>query len=722
MVSVLVLFGLLLSVRAAPAAQTWRFSDVTRSAGLEYMHGFTGIPIGEPEVQAAGVGAGDYDGDGWFDLYVARGNVGANLLFRNRGDGSFEEVGAAAGVALTGEIATGPTFADVDGDGWLDLLVIGLVCPPDAPYCPAASGQRGRPHLFRNRSDGTFEEITDRAGIVVTRDCYSAALGDYDRDGDLDLFLSHWGNLRPPRSSEHLWQNDGRGAFKDISDRAGLTQAYSVVDQVIDFSFTPNFSDIDSDGWLIASDFLTSKVFRNNRDGTFSDVTTPVISDENGMGGAVGDYDNDGDLDWFVSSIWLPNPNPENPDVGTGNRLYRNRGDGSFEDATDAGGVRVGYWGWGSTFADLNNDGWLDLFHVNGWSLHDSVEFEMDPSRLFLNSGNGTFTERSAELGILDTGQGRGVVAFDYDRDGDVDLFIANNQQPPLLLRNDGGNANSFLTVKLSGRRPNTEAIGARVFVVTAGLSQMRELRAGSNFESQDPAEAHFGLGGAQSADEVRVVWPDGETSVLYNVGANQRLVLQQPEAPDCARAPNSCLAGGGRAKRKTDCFLEWMVRPAARAAVGARPPHRLRCTDGDPACDADGPLPDDRCTFRLSLCINNRDLRLPECVPSDVAAIEIRDPRPSSTTPVDRAIVRTLEQQAHNGPAGFGVTVTRGRRAALAGRPNSDPNRCGPPLDLAVPIGVKLIRSLATTSEGKADEDALMLECRPRSLCDARP
>ena len=211
--------------------------------------------------------------------------------------------------------------------------------------------------------------------------------------------------------------------------------------------------------------------------------------------------------------------------------MYRNRGDGTFEDVTDVAGVRLGHWGWGSCFADFNNDGHLDLFHVNGFLLDESDPgassiFIDDPVRMFVSNGNGTFTEQSAVLGLDDTSQGRGVSCFDYDRDGDLDIFIANFGAPPRLYRNDGGNKQHYLGVSLKGDSPNTEAIGARVYVTAGGITQMRELRAGSNFESQNPVDAHFGLGEATSVIKVRVVWPNGKDSILHNVTADQVINL----------------------------------------------------------------------------------------------------------------------------------------------------------------------------------------------------
>jgi hypothetical protein len=357
----------------------------------------------------------------------------------------------------------------------------------------------------------------------------------------LDLFMTHWGT-RPAagESIVYLWRNNGDGTFSNDNAAAGIPD--QLPEDFFDTTFTPNFADINSDGWpdiLAAADFGASGISLNNGDGTFRDATTDVISDENGMGAAVGDYDNDGDLDWFVTSIFDSSPTLGGRWGLSGNRLYRNRGDGTFEDATDEAGVREGGWGWGACFADFDNDGFLDIFHVNGWGRLDvatgaffldlAAPFHFDRSRLFLSDGDGTFTERSAALGIHDTDQGRGVVCFDYDRDGDVDILVANNGGAPRLFRNDGGNRLGFLQVKLRGRSPNTEAIGARVYVTEGDRTQLREIRNGSNFESQDPAVAHFGLGTAALVAEVRILWPNGQSSSLTNVTVNQFLIVDEP-------------------------------------------------------------------------------------------------------------------------------------------------------------------------------------------------
>jgi len=250
-----------------------------------------------------------------------------------------------------------------------------------------------------------------------------------------------------------------------------------------------------------------------------------VITDENGMGTAVGDYDHDGDLDYFVTSIFdTARATPK-----TGNRFYRND-NGTLVDATDETGTRDGLWGWAASFQDLNNDGWLDIFHVNGFI---SSNYNYQPSRLFLSDGDGTFTEQAAALGADNDSQGRGLVSFDYDRDGDIDLYIQNSGYPAVLLRNDGGSTNHWLGVKLTSPGFNSEQIGARIRVRTGQREQLWVLRCGTNYVSQDPAEAHFGLGSATVVDELTVEWTDGQATTLTAVPADQFLVLAHPGAVD---------------------------------------------------------------------------------------------------------------------------------------------------------------------------------------------
>lgn len=508
----ILLFGLPLSLRAS--AQDLNFKDVSVQSGISYTHGYKDGLTTDQRKAIGGVAVADVDSDGFLDLYAVRGDVGPNLLFRNKGDGTFENIAAEAGVDLVGN-CSGPVFADFTGDGRPDLLVGGI--------------EETKPRLFRNVDGTHFEDITEESGIVVQGDTFSGAFGDYDRDGDLDLFLAHWMGSRPaPTESTHLWRNQGDGTFEPVPDQeAGLT---GFVEK--DFSLTPTFADINNDGWpdiLLAADFGTSKIFLNQQDGTFLNTTTDVISDENGMGSAVADYDNDGDLDWFVSSIWDPDPIGFGWGV-TGNRLYRNHGNGTFEDVTDEAGVRQGYWGWAACFADFNNDSNVDLFHVNGFYPLDRTGngagsiFLDDPSPLFLSNGDGTFQQ--ASMGLTDRGQGRGLVCFDYDKDGDVDIFAANNSQGPSLFRNDSEQGH-FITIRLGRPSPDTPVVGTRVSVTAAGKTQMKEIHAGSSYVSQQPEELHFGLGTAKTVDVLRITWPDGVEEVYHNVAVDQHIQLR---------------------------------------------------------------------------------------------------------------------------------------------------------------------------------------------------
>ena len=541
----------------------WTFTDATVEAGIDHAHEWDPSAYVNPALErariAGGVAAGDVDGDGWVDLYVVGGPDGVNRLLINQGDGTFEDQAAAAGLARTGKFDAGPVFADIDGNGALDLLLGGV----------NGAGLQ----VFRNRGDGSFEDVSTASGINVAFDTYGAAFGDYDLDGDLDLYLASWARLL--ESKGRLWRNDGDGSFTDVTSGTGVGAVGAAGG--LEWSCTPNFADIDGDGWpdlLVAADFGSSQVFRNRGDSTFVETTTAAITDENGMGASVVDYDGDGDLDWFVTSIFDPNGTPEGNWGVTGNRLYRNRGDGTFDDVTEEAGVRDGGWGWGSCAADFNLDGHPDLLHVNGYSSDSAAEYYFDPVKLFVSRGDGTFAERAAELGLTDTGQGRGVVCFDYDRDGDVDVFVDNNGQAPVLWKNGAEMlGNHFLHVSVRGAPPNTEAIGARVTVSTYGRTQMREIRAGSNYASQDPAVAHFGLGDAAVVDELRVVWPDGAERSLFSVAADQFLVIERESTSAAVRFVDVTNQAGLdylQRREPTDAFLPPEAAEQATGGVAA--------------------------------------------------------------------------------------------------------------------------------------------------------
>jgi hypothetical protein len=499
------------------------FANVTTSSGIDHKFSIVTANTSDPAEMGGGLSAADFDRDGLIDLYFVGGDGAPNALYRNDGNNQFSDVANGLGLDAT-HLGSGPAFADIDGDGDLDLFV--------------GSVENHPKYLFRN--DGNqFTNVLANSGIVLrAENTISAGFSDYDMDGDLDLFLAHWGN-DPQPDTETLWQNNGDGTFTSASIPSGIADqliTQTGLPGLFDYTFAPMLSDIDRDGdpdILFASDFTTSKIFLNNGDATFTDITDRnVVKDRNGMGSAAGDYDNDGDMDWFVTSIFETS---QGADPNIGNRLYRNDGNGVFTDVTDAAGVADGGWGWGVCFEDFDNDGDLDIFHVNGWEQIDPRDaggpndFTFDQIRYFESQGDGTFVEAAQGAGLIDTGQGRGVACFDSDRDGDLDLVITNNQpvKSVVIYRNELGGANHYLTVKLSGSGLNTDAIGAMIEISDGSRTQIREIRAGNHFVSQNPAEAHFGLGAAMSVD-ITITWPDGTQKSLDAVAADQYLVVSQ--------------------------------------------------------------------------------------------------------------------------------------------------------------------------------------------------
>lgn len=471
----------------------------------------------EPRLFSGGIAAGDYDQDGDTDLYVVGRNTNPNHLYENQGDGTFEEVGAALGVDVR-HWGSGPAFGDIDGDGDLDLFV-GAV-------------QQDPIYLFENRineEEEAFVDITLSSLIrMKAENTVSALFFDYDRDGYMDLFTTHWGEQwAPGLDTEYIWRNNGDNTFSSASHSAHVAFAAKLTD----WSYTPNLTDIDGDGdadFLIASDYVTSEIYSNRGDGTFDRITDrQVLVDQNGMGAAIADFDRDGDMDWFVTSIY-------DLDVAQGsrfgNRLYRNLGGGIFEDATDESVTANGDWGWGACAADFDQDGHIDLVMVNGW-VERNKDFRDRPVRFWRNLGEELqFREMGEVVGITNDGQGRGVICFDSDGDGDQDVIIVNNSEDHIVYyRNQTDNGNNFLIVELEGLNQNRYGVGARVTVSTDAGDQIRDLGGSNNYVSHNPLEVHFGVGTATTVN-INVLWPDQTTTILEDVAVNQILTIQATE------------------------------------------------------------------------------------------------------------------------------------------------------------------------------------------------
>lgn len=537
------------SVAAFAAPMT--FTDVTVPSGIAHSHHFPDtVALGynvRAGWMAGGAVAEDFNGDGLIDLYVLQGGSVDNLLYINCGGGLFKEEGSTRGANIS-HPGMGAAAADYDNDGDIDICATSFIAPH---------------YILENDGTGHFSVSATLPSPVDS--VMSPSWGDVNNDGQLELMIAQWRTT----TAMNLYWNLGNGNMQLTKQIAG------------DFFFSPVFADIDSDrnsDLLLVSDYVSTQYQINGGAGLFT--LGGNGTDENGMGSAVGDYDNDGDLDWFVSAI-----KDDNGAQGfwgeQGNRLYRNDGSGSFTDVTDTAGVRDGYWGWGSAFADFDLDGDLDLFHVNGWPefiLDTYVEFGETPARLYENLGGGVFQEVASISGVDHDGQGRGVAVFDIENDGDLDIFIVNNQDSslpggvlqsdpgtPVLYRNDSSTTNHWLKVELDGEAPlHSDGIGSRVYVTAGATTQMRELNASTGFLAHGPNRiAHFGLGSAVSASQVRALWTNGDETHLPDVAADQAVTVESPKAQVSKR----CVAPGVSVTMSADpgdypvgATLEWTV------------------------------------------------------------------------------------------------------------------------------------------------------------------
>ena len=554
----------MLSVSMTLSAAT--FVDVTNEAGIHFQHSSGTRSSLLPEDMGSGAGFADIDNDGDIDLYIVnipgpfvdeafqsegieqrsqltqdgdsnKGN--ANALYRNNGDGTFTDITRAAGVGHQG-YGMGCVFADYDGDTDLDLYLTNY----------------GENVLYRNNGNATFTDVTDAAGVSCELWSTGAAFADVDGDTDLDLYVCNYvtydleeleqmkeeslqsGKPVPSALNPHVFEpqdnvfyrNNGDGTFTDATDETGVAAVGGRSMQAI-------FSDFDNDNDLdlyVANDTSTNHIYRNDGSGNFTDVSTESwAADFRGsMGLTAGDYDADGDTDLFMTH-W----------VDEENALYRNlfAEDGAteqirFVDESYTAMLAEGsikQIGWGTTLFDFDNDGDLDIFVTNGSTFQELRQPEVlipQADMLFRNNGDETFTDVSQETGIaaLPLRVGRGATFGDYDNDGDVDIFVVNNHASPTLLRNEGGNRNNWLQVKLVGAGTNRDAIGAKIQVKTADQTQVREIYAGDSYMSFNSLIAEFGVGNATQIEMLQVTWQNGETQKLHNVPTNQRIRITQ--------------------------------------------------------------------------------------------------------------------------------------------------------------------------------------------------
>ncbi|MYC75744.1 CRTAC1 family protein [Candidatus Poribacteria bacterium] len=534
-----------ISIRLVNADTHIQFVDVTQEVGIHWKH-VDGRSGQKYFMETLGSGAAffDYDGDGDPDLYFVNGaplpgyvsqEIPTNCLYENNGDGTFTDVTEKAGVGDTG-YGHGCAVGDYNNDGQLDLYVTNY----------------GVNRLYRNNGDGTFTEVAESAGVTEPRWSTSCAFADYDRDGNLDLYVVNyivfdidenpWCGFKEKgiraycepdnftAQSDTLYRNNGDGTFTDVTKTAGIYNTTGKGLGVV-------WSDYNNDGTpdiYVANDSTENLFYHNNGNGTFEEVGFMVgvaLSEdgvaENGMGTAFGDWNNDGWFDLTVTNY-----------AQQTNTLYHNDADGFFTDTTattKTAQVTYPYLGWATAFIDYDNDGYQDIFVANG-HLHDNLaELGQEGTYgqrnlLFRNNANNTFTEVSDTLGagmkLEDIS--RGATFADYDLDGDIDIVVTNSNTAPRLLRNDGGNEKNYLQIRLIATNGSTDAIGARVKITAGNLTQTREVRSGDGYLSQQDLILHFGIGDYKQVDSIDVLWQSGTKQMIGNISANQVLSLEE--------------------------------------------------------------------------------------------------------------------------------------------------------------------------------------------------
>ncbi|MBD5781857.1 VCBS repeat-containing protein [Pelagicoccus sp. NFK12] len=506
------------------------FSDVSGQMGISYLHSRKTDPVNNH----GGAAVVDVNGDGHSDLIFARYGK-APLLYVNDGTGSFSEEAAARG--LGGALdAAGFGAGDFDNDGDQDL------------YLSVHRGSRF--FLYINDGTGNFTEeaVARGADLAVSESdhqAYSVGLVDYDLDGFLDLYVSEWGIEVDGERALHsaLLRNRGTeapGHFEVVTEQAGLLQPVKTTRQN---GFSTAWSDFDGDGWpdlALVADYGKSQMYWNDGDGTFTQSTksSGVGFDENGMGVAVADYDGDGLLDFYVSSIYDEFSN-EKKGSHTGNKLYKNMGGRNFQEVSVPAGVSRTGWGWGAAFFEYDNDGWFDLVVTNGMPIAEGADrnttpyadADDDPTTLFRNLGDGTFQNATVPSGIADKRYGKALLVLDWDSDGDEDLVVVNSHSDPVFYESDASeNGNDWIRLTLKGQVSNADAIGATVVVTDGGMSRTLSYNPSNAYIGQREAALHFGLGASDGVvDSITISWPTGLRQTIENVSANQVLELVEP-------------------------------------------------------------------------------------------------------------------------------------------------------------------------------------------------
>jgi hypothetical protein len=519
------------------------FTEISRPAGITFKHAFSPEKKYIAESMSGGVALFDYDNDGYLDIYFVNSltvdlakahQKTRSALYHNNGDGTFTDVTDKAGVSDIG-FGMGVAVGDFNNDGFADLYVTCL----------------GPNHLFKNNGNGTFTEVTARAGVGDPRWSTGAAFLDYDNDGKLDLFVANYvdfdlnhlpefgqgrtcqfkgipvqcGPRGLPGAGDSLYRNNGDGTFTDVSKKAGVSDPNGY------YGMGVICSDFDDDGLVdifVANDSTPNFLYHNNGDGTFKEtgfISGTAVNgngkEQGSMGVTLGDYDHDGKLDLFLTNF-----------DDEYNALYHNDGRGSFSDvsyASKVAAVSLPYVGWGTKFFDYDNDGWVDLFVANG---HAYPQRDHYRQRMFVHHNNrdGTFGEVAEQLSssLMEKRVSRGVAFGDLDNDGDVDIVVNDLDGSPQVFRNDGGNANSSVLIKTIGVKSNRDGIGARVKVVASDLVLVDEVRSGGSYLSQNDLRLHFGLEQRTKIDLVEVRWPSGVVDKITNVNANKMITIKE--------------------------------------------------------------------------------------------------------------------------------------------------------------------------------------------------